>query len=92
MKHKHCDLIKAWADGAQIQQRIYNGEWRDLLNPLWDGDMYRIKPDTIKYRLALIQGFNVPWINAAMSEPEAMNIENTKTFVRWLGDWQEVEV
>jgi hypothetical protein len=46
MKHKHADLIHAWADGAEIQ--LYNGcvgEWQDMPNPAWSTDFqYRIKP------------------------------------------------
>ena len=46
MKHKHADLIKAWADGAQIQSRNNIGEhWQDNRLPVWANDtMYRIKP------------------------------------------------
>jgi hypothetical protein len=45
-RHKHADLIHAWADGAEIQTNDI-GEWRDLVeatyifNPHFD---YRIKP------------------------------------------------
>lgn len=44
--HKHAEVIKAWADGAQIQIRNYGtGEWTDWDSPTWsDGDDYRIKP------------------------------------------------
>lgn len=52
MKHKHADLIKAWADGAQIQRfsMIY-AKWQDAPDPNWDLDFqYRIKPqpDVVK--------------------------------------------
>ena len=96
MKHKHCDLIKAWADGAEIQQKhpVDPTKWEEISKyPSWsDGMEYRIKPKTFKYRLALIQGWDHPWVNAATSEAEAINMEGTSSFVRWLGDWQEVEV
>jgi hypothetical protein len=55
MKHKHADLIHAWADGAQIQSRNDIGEhWQDNRLPVWAHDtMYRIKPmpkpDMYKY-------------------------------------------
>ena len=48
MKHKHADLIKAWADGAIVE------EYRPNLNqwvepepyPIWDARFsYRIKPE-----------------------------------------------
>ena len=45
--HKHAELIKAWADGAEIQYR-YNANipWHDATSPQWwEYDCeYRIKP------------------------------------------------
>lgn len=47
---KHCDLIKAWADGAEIQIKMFPDEqgewqWEDTLAPLWHPNYeYRIKP------------------------------------------------
>jgi hypothetical protein len=52
--HKHADLIKAWADGAEIEYRVKDGKlgwsnWKSfqdlerfLTDPWWD---YRIKPE-----------------------------------------------
>jgi hypothetical protein len=48
MKHKHADLIKQWADGAQIQWfHDHYGIWQDIVSsPYWmDGVQYRIKPE-----------------------------------------------
>lgn len=44
--HKHAELIKAWADGAEIQYRYQNFiDWYDIENPDWDvSKEYRIKP------------------------------------------------
>jgi len=43
--HKHSELIKAWADGAEIQVLNYSGEWGDAPNPYWaEHYEYRIKP------------------------------------------------
>lgn len=46
MKHKHRDLIIAWANGAEIQ--VYfelKNIWLDVKSPSWDIDEeYRIKP------------------------------------------------
>lgn len=40
----HCELIHAWADGAEVQM-LSNGEWEDAKTPLWGDDKkYRIKP------------------------------------------------
>jgi hypothetical protein len=54
---KHAELIHAWADGAKIQYKNRQGEWKDFkeyLNPECSADYeYRIKPeskpDVIKY-------------------------------------------
>jgi hypothetical protein len=49
-KHKHADLIHAWADGAQIQWNDPNYEepWTDIRVPSWCEDFeYRIKPEPI---------------------------------------------
>lgn len=49
MKHKHAELIHAWADGAQIQYRAVpgEGEWCDEPRHLiWEEYAeYRIKPE-----------------------------------------------
>ena len=58
MKHQHADLIKAWADGAQIQSNNPNldgsEDWEDETEPRWYNYLdYRIKPmpkpDMYKY-------------------------------------------
>lgn len=45
--HKHAEIIKAWADGAEVQFRRY-GEivWKGIgEQPCWFDDIeYRIKP------------------------------------------------
>ena len=47
MKHKHAELIKAWADGVEIQfLSSARGGWVDAPNPTWWTDtIYRIKPE-----------------------------------------------
>ena len=47
MKHKHAELIKAWADGAEIEVLTPStSEWNDVSEPLWIADQeYRIKPE-----------------------------------------------
>jgi hypothetical protein len=45
--HKHAELIKAWADGAEIQWK-HDGctDWQDTIKPDWNPDAnYRIKPE-----------------------------------------------
>lgn len=68
--HKHAELIKAWADGAEIEVRVLNtnrgwSDWQDDPNPCWvtSGRIYyeyRIKPepkpDVVKYLYFKITG------------------------------------
>ena len=44
---KHAELIKAWADGAEIEYLPSNSLiWNPIKVPCWDGDGdYRIKPE-----------------------------------------------
>ena len=45
--HKHAELIKAWADGAEIQytSSLDYDEWTDCPAPQWgEQSFYRIKP------------------------------------------------
>jgi hypothetical protein len=57
-RHKHADLIIAWANGAKIQVKVHNGlnGWKDcnVLGPEWhEHNEYRVKPepkpDVVKY-------------------------------------------
>jgi len=51
-KHKHAELIKAWADGAEIEARAYVeggwSTWTGTDTPTWNGTAltyeFRIKP------------------------------------------------
>ena len=62
MKHKHADLIHAWADGAKIQYQNFDGSWSDSINPTWEESVtYRIKPDLQKESVRAL--VNVPNIN-----------------------------
>lgn len=42
--HKHAELIKLWAEGAQIEFNAM-GHWSSIEKPSWRDDFeYRIKP------------------------------------------------
>jgi len=45
--HKHAAIIKAWADGEQIQAKLPEKlDWTDTTWPGWNTDIqYRIKPE-----------------------------------------------
>lgn len=45
--HKHAELIKQWADGAEIQECVGPDQWWDDETPSWHPDVaYRIKPQS----------------------------------------------
>jgi hypothetical protein len=72
--HVHAEVIKAWADGAEIEVRLKDGEWELCNQPLWWGHhKYRVKPqpvikkmrmhyDSIEKKVAAsgFDGMNVP--------------------------------
>ena len=53
--HKHAEIIKAWAEGAEIEYRCaVSGDWEPANCPGWaDFTIYRIKPepkpDVVRY-------------------------------------------
>ena len=97
-KHKHCEIIKAWADGAEIQVKDCAGDWTDIINPLWDVMFeYRIKPRTVK---------NVGWVNIHRYAGEPThtrafiyaNLDDAAKYKNCVGyiatvkiEWEEVE-
>lgn len=86
-KHKHCELIKAWADGAEIQFRwCETAKWEDADPPTWvEFHEYRVKPKKIRYRLYL-EAVTGRLCVATFGEgcPTLMS--------KWVGEEQEVEV
>ena len=50
-RHKHADVIHAFAEGAEVQFRRSAGErWVDERNPsFYASNEYRIKPRTVKH-------------------------------------------
>lgn len=44
--HKHAEIIKAWADGAEIEFSYGNEKWHQIDKPTWDPFIkYRVKPE-----------------------------------------------
>ena len=94
-RHKHADVIIAWANGAEIEsQSSPDRGWVPILSsPGWyEGCEYRVKPPAKKYRVAL---FKYPGVEAgvsvAHSEHDAERYKENGYFVRWLTDWVEYE-
>ena len=93
-RHKHADMIIAWANGAEIEYRLGPHErWSEAPSPRWyAGFEYRIKPPAKKYRVALFRhAGEEPLAVAASSQVIADSFEPLLGFVRWLTDWIEYE-
>jgi len=94
-RHKHADVIIAWAEGKDVQiWNSINKRWVDLVlaDPNFRADKYRIKPITEKYRVALLlNDDNEPYTVSLNSQDYADIIEQRTNFVRWLTDWIEYE-
>jgi hypothetical protein len=57
--HKHAELIKAWADGAEIEFCGVDNKWRPIEARDWDSNfLLRIKPepkpDVVRYTQAFM--------------------------------------
>lgn len=88
---KHCDIIKKWADGADVQIS-YDGEWTDTQFPTFDDkEKYRIKPRIVRIALHRgMSGVNVPLLwHGSIGFAE---IEKYDTFIQWLTEEIEYEM
>ena len=49
-KHRHYDVIVAWAAGEEIEYRLDpNDSWLSIVDPSWNSTTeYRIKPKRVK--------------------------------------------
>lgn len=100
--HKYASVIKAWADGEEIQFRgVSSGNWTnisdedkvDFNNPYFE---WRIKPERFsgKFRVAFCRGmhgfsdYNIYIIHEGL----AADAEQGELFVQWLTDWVEFNV
>ena len=94
-RHKHADVIIAWAEGKAVQVWDYTtNKWGDIPGtPTWREEWeYRIKPPAKKYRLALFDlHCETSFVKAANNEFEAGEYEKSRNFIRWLTDWIEYE-
>lgn len=92
--HKHAAIIKAWADGAAIEYRPNTDRTFEVVAcPYFDGPgEYRIKPETVSYRVAIINDGLRPRTVTAVGEYQDNYFESQPNFVRWLGPRQTVEV
>jgi hypothetical protein len=96
MKHKHADLIHAWADGAEIEARYLKADgWTDWEKEegrfIWflDGAEYRIKPEP---KPDVVLATNIG-ISEGYVDCSSLLKKNIKlTFCGETGDLKNVEV
>lgn len=88
-RHKHADIITAWAEGAEIEYRKSpEHTWNAAEFPGWyENYEYRVKPTARKYRVALLSADH--YTTTADTEADAAFISCSAAFVRWLTDWVE---
>ena len=97
-RHKHADVIIAWAEGAEIEHRAGpDRPWLPMTNTSswygYDDVEYRIKPPAKKYRVALFKDTysgNI-YTGTADNLEDANFFEKDQGFIRWLTDWIEYE-
>lgn len=90
---KHCDIIKKWADGAEVQwYNPINGEWKDVGHPgFYEEETYRIKHGII--RIALHSNSDNQAIPVMWHESIEYNeIEKYESFIQWLTGEIEYEM
>ena len=101
MRHKHADLIHAWADGAQIQWESHYGDWIDENYPDWsEHNNYRVKPepkpDVVFYQGMTLNYFadgdNCPKATIFHKERLSENLNVKFTFDAETGDIKSAEV
>lgn len=101
-KHSTVEKIKvmqAYLDGKQIERMSSeNPDWRLSENPTWDWGYfsYRVKKNTIKYRNFLMELCHIPEKYTVFSVSYEENLKDNREkwphFIKWIGNWQEVEV
>ncbi len=92
-RHKHADVIIAWAEGKAVQVwDSDNQKWLDVVAevPAFRCDEYRIKPPPAKkYRVALCADNGGTYTVTADTPADVDFCEKDHSFIRWLTDWVE---
>lgn len=103
MKHRYSEVIKHWADGGTIQylDEVDNGEyiyydWASSisnLSPNFDWGEWRIKPEVLKYKLAVFKLPKGKLYLDLVNIPTTRDVEFSEGFVKWVHDgYLEVDV
>ena len=101
--HKHAELIKAWADGAEIEFYDHRTQkWWGQDSPDWTYAEYRIKPepkpDLVMYSRVLSMqahkdGGYYAWVSNAYTQMPSCKNDNLKlTFDGETGELKSAEV
>lgn len=89
-------VLKAYADGKDVQHSWHGDPafWIDNKFPVfdWNHYNYRVKPKTIKYRNYFSTEFEDHFVRTATARDEKEVSALNLLPVKWIGDWQEVEV
>lgn len=92
---KHSELIKAWADGAEIQYKSWQGVWESYLpgdSPMWDvNSEYRIKPE-VKPDVVMYAFVNEDFCTGTYPHNEDKENNLKLTFDGETGDLKSAEV
>ena len=94
-RHKHADVIIAWAEGKDVQ--VWDKDTKGWVavrtnTPAFIEDWeYRIKPPAKKYRVALFNNNGNIYTSTADTPEDVEFYEKGIGFVRWLTDWIEYE-
>ena len=96
MKHKHCESIKAWADGEDIEY-FHNGcqQWFKAPSPQWNYDTeYRVKPkeEFLKYKVGLFKLPDGKFYTLTYYPDAYIIAEQFEEFVMWITDEQTVNI
>lgn len=74
--HKHAELIKAWADGAEIEVYDSLREWTHTEFPQWNESLkYRIKPEP---KPDVVHEIKV-WVGGNAREKVVLHMYNSET-------------
>jgi hypothetical protein len=100
MEHKHAEILRAIADGKEVEGNFIDfgsDVWTPAsndYNPLTHPSCkWRIKPEkqVLRYRVALLKDENYYTMTVHNKKQEEMWQEDS-VFVKWADDWKEVEV
>lgn len=99
-KYPHDALVRAWLDGKTLQYLdgdvwidIAGRDTADKMPHLYrTGTDYRVKPVTVRYRVALMAHLDGMFTMNAGSLQEEREMSKHSDFIRWLTDWAEVQV